>query len=160
MVRDGGSGHTGAGAPGGDMVRGWRLAWGLATTLVLLATVWPPWIFQGHPHWEQVAWVPLADPSGKPWELIANVLLFVPFGYAGARALRRELRGALLAVALAGLLSLTVEGAQVFAHGRFPSATDLVANLAGAAVGAGLARRQRGGQPADPQDRRRDQRPR
>ena len=124
--------------------RAFGAAWALAAAAILVLTLWPPDAFRAHGHWERISWVPFADPWGKPWELVANVLLFAPFGYLGTRALGAGRRAA-LAVALCGLaLSLAVETAQIFAHDHFPSATDVVANLLGAGAGAAVAAR-RGG---------------
>lgn len=129
------------GASGEVATRRWALVWLLATAVVLLATLWPPSAFQAHAHWERVTWMPLADPASKPWELLANILLFVPFGYAGARLLGSDRRAAVIVSVLGGALSVAVEGAQVFAHGHYPSATDVVMNLTGAVAGGVLARR-------------------
>lgn len=123
----------------------WTLLWLLSTAVVLVATLWPLSDFQDHAHWGRISWVPLADPAANTLEMVANVLLFVPFAYTGVRALGGGRRAMWLALAIAGLVSLSVEGAQVFAHGRFPSTTDLLTNLTGAVVGARLGRRRDAG---------------
>jgi VanZ family protein len=108
--------------------------------LILLATTWPLSRFQDHAHWARVEWVPLSRYV-RPFDLVANVLLFVPFGMAAAwGGPWRRVRSAVLA----GLLvSLCVELAQVFTHNRIATATDIVTNTTGALLGALLAPRQR-----------------
>jgi glycopeptide antibiotics resistance protein len=69
---------------------------------------------------------------------IANVVLFVPFGFFAAGALDRR-RGspvrdiAILAVAL--LVSVSIEALQVFVPGRTPSILDVIAQGAGTVLG-------------------------
>jgi glycopeptide antibiotics resistance protein len=87
------------------------------------------------PQWSRVHWVPFGDPADKPRDVIANVALFVPFGYsfAGGRSGRYRIAGALLA---ATAVSLSAEATQLFSTSRFPSATDVSAAIAGAVAGA------------------------
>jgi hypothetical protein len=81
------------------------------------------------PRW---AW----DPT--LWERLLNVLLFVPIGFLGV-PLRPK--WALWRWAAAGLVaSVTIEVVQVLMPGRDGSAWDVVANTAGAFVGALIAR--------------------
>ena len=117
------------------------IAWAGATVLILLVTAWPPSIYRAQPQWDAVRWLPLADMGSWPSGPAANLLLFLPFGYLGARCMGASRRSALAAVGLAVVLSFLVETAQLFAPGRYPSTTDVVANGAGAALGAALARR-------------------
>lgn len=120
----------------------WIGVWGLAVAAVLVVTVLPLSAVVDHPHWHRVAWIPFVDDGGDTWELAANLLLFLPFGYAGVRVLGPGRRSLVRVVALGALLSLGVESVQLFSHGRFPSSTDLVVNTAGAALAAALARRE------------------
>lgn len=113
----------------------------LAVTAVLVATLLPLSGYRAHAHWERVGWIPFADDRSRPWEMAANVLLFLPFGWSAARVLGGGRGGALAAAVAGALLSSSVELAQVFAHGRIASATDVVVNFAGAALGAALALR-------------------
>jgi glycopeptide antibiotics resistance protein len=77
-----------------------------------------------------------AAPFGSGWiEFGANVLLFVPLGFLLTLLLRRHWQGVLLALAL----SAGVELVQLVIPSRQPSLRDIVANVLGAAVGAGLA---------------------
>ncbi|HEV2145789.1 MAG TPA: VanZ family protein, partial [Longimicrobiaceae bacterium] len=76
---------------------------------------------------------------GEPFDLAANVLLFVPLGFLypltrahGRRALVLE------AAALGLILSGAIETAQLFERERYASAVDLLANGAGALAGAAL----------------------
>jgi glycopeptide antibiotics resistance protein len=63
--------------------------------------------------------------------MLANIALFVPFGFSYGR------RGAVWqAVAIAAALSVSAEATQLFSTTRFPSATDVTAALAGSALGA------------------------
>ena len=95
-----------------------------------------PWVgFTGKPQWHRVHLVPLGDPSDKPRDVLANVLLFVPFGYSAAG--RRSARsGFLFAIGAAAAVSLTAEASQLFSTQRYPSATDVSAAMVGAAIGA------------------------
>jgi glycopeptide antibiotics resistance protein len=111
-----------------------------AWALVIAAAV-VPWLgFQGHPHWDRVGWIPFGSPPFRARDMLANVALYVPFGFwyrPGSLAIRRDL---LPVVAWALALSAATEAAQVFSHGRFPSMTDVVTNVAGAALGVVLVR--------------------
>jgi glycopeptide antibiotics resistance protein len=108
--------------------------------LILLATTWPISRFQDHAHWADVEWVPFSE-FVRPFDIVANVLLFVPFGMALAwGADRRHVRRAVLA-ALA--LALAVELSQVYTHNRIATTTDVITNTAGAWLGAWLATRRR-----------------
>jgi glycopeptide antibiotics resistance protein len=113
--------------------------WALWVALIVAITVLPLDNFRGHSHWDQVNWIPFGGPRLKPFDVAANLGLFVPFGawwpFRTPVAARRR-RAIVVASAL--LLSASVELWQVYCHGRFPSATDLVANVAGAALGAWL----------------------
>ena len=101
-----------------------------------------PWTgFTARPQWSRVHAIPFSDPADRPRDFIANVALFVPFGFSFARKRRWP-----LAMPAAALLSLSAEATQLFCTVRFPSATDVTAAIAGAAVGAAclaLARRRR-----------------
>ncbi|MGH7491578.1 MAG: VanZ family protein [bacterium] len=80
-----------------------------------------------------------------PSDLLGNLLLFLPFGFA-LQGLRLERRGRLAASvwpAIFGgmLMSLAIESMQFFLKERFSSSNDWVMNVAGTAVGAALAQR-------------------
>ena|SRR5436190_17370643 len=91
-----------------------------------------PWSgLTSHPQWDRVHSIPFTDPADRPRDMIANIMLFVPFGYSYGR------RGAVWqAVAIAAAISVTAETTQLFSTTRFPSATDVTSALVGAALGA------------------------
>src|SRR5687767_1489999 len=75
----------------------------------------------------------------RPLDAARNFAYYVPAGIIGIEL------GLPLGptVAIAAGLSAAAETAQIFSRNRFPSATDLVLNTAGAAVGALYWRRRR-----------------
>jgi hypothetical protein len=99
-----------------------------------------PWPITTVPQWHRVHWIPLTDPADKPRDLVANVLLFVPFGY-GWRARHGASTRFLPVVLAAAAVSTSAEAAQLFGTERYPSATDVSAAIAGAAIGAWYRRR-------------------
>jgi glycopeptide antibiotics resistance protein len=101
--------------------------------VVILAIVVPWRSFQPHSHWDRVGWIAFVSPPVRFRDVILNSLLYLPFGYwhGGGSGKTRWLRTAGWAL----VLSISTELTQVFAHGRFPSATDVVANVAGAIWG-------------------------
>ena len=109
-----------------------------------------PWIgFTLDPQWERVHLVPLTGPGDKPRDMIANFILFVPFGYSVARR-RLLLPGLARAAGLAAVVSFSAEAMQVFSTERYPSGTDLSVAILGALAGAGAtfySRRQSKGRP-------------
>ena len=118
----------------------------LARNFLIVGVTTMPWSdFQGHAHWSMVCWIPFTDTLWSPGMLfnaLANVLLFVPFGYLYIRSQPRRYSASLLPLALlAVLLSASAELYQVYSHHRFPTATDIAANLIGAVVGGLLARK-------------------
>ncbi len=110
----------------------------LSIALIVLA-VFPWGDFQGHTHWAKVGWIPFVSRPVRLSDIVANVLLFMPFGAAVALNTRRS------AVAMATIggaaLSFLGETTQLYSHARFPSATDLVTNTVGAAIAALLVSR-------------------
>lgn len=117
-----------------------RVLLAISVASILLLTLAPIHGYHGHAHWERVQWVPFGERQLPARQAIANVALFVPFGWGLTRMLPRRWALA-LALAAGALLSTSVEAAQVFAHGRYPTATDVALNVLGAGVGAWLARR-------------------
>jgi VanZ family protein len=102
-------------------------------TTAIAGCVVPWWNLQDHPHLQNVGWIPLVSPPVRPFDMLANLALYVPFGiFASARRGRGPGRVAGWALAL----SLLTEATQVFSHGRYPSMTDVTMNTAGAWVGA------------------------
>lgn len=116
-----------------------RLAAWLAWTAVILRITLPFGDLQDHPHWGKVQWIPFVTPPIRLRDIIGNVVLYVPFGYAAARTLAPWIRARVLAVSLlAVLLSFAAETTQLYSHRRFPSSTDIVCNLVGGWCGAHL----------------------
>jgi VanZ family protein len=86
------------------------------------------------PQWHRVHPLPFSDPADELWDLSANLLLFVPFGYSFVRSRRRPaVIGAMLAAAA---VSITAEASQLFSTDRFPSGTDVAAAVVGSLAGA------------------------
>jgi len=83
---------------------------------------------------------------GSGWlEFLANILMFVPLGLLLTLLFAHPWRGVVLAL----LLSAGAELAQFVLPSRHPSLRDVLANVAGAAIGAAIAwllvlRRRRG----------------
>jgi glycopeptide antibiotics resistance protein len=112
--------------------------WGWWIGVVLLLS----FPFEGaaaRPHWDRINWVPFADTADGIADVVANVLLLVPFGWSLADPRRRARLGAVLAAAAAH--SIGAESLKLFSTTRYPSATDVSCAVAGALVGAALRRR-------------------
>jgi VanZ family protein len=115
---------------------------GLWLALVLMLTIVP--VGQARPP-QPIAFIPFLDAiqrvadghSSVPdaaSDIILNVIAFVPFGVIAA--LRWGRRWMTLAIVAAAALSTGIEIAQAIEGvGRFSSATDVVTNTAGAALG-------------------------
>ena len=116
------------------------LAWAglvVASGLVLVAAF--PWgDLQDHSHWQRIGWIPFESPPVRLRDMALNTLLCAPVGGFCGRMFRRPLWAAF---GLSLALSLTAEWTQVYSHTRFPSATDVTCNVAGAVVAAALMRR-------------------
>ena len=107
--------------------------------MALVTIVTFPW--EGlvwHSHWARVEWLPFQH-TVRPLDAVLNLLLYVPGGWLGARWGRSPAWIAAVGIGL----SLSAELLQVWSHGRSPSATDLLTNGLGLAIGAGLASRPR-----------------
>lgn len=108
----------------------------LVAWVAVLVAILVPWgDITDHTHWRKVTWIPFA-PRLRPFDIAANVLLFVPYGVLWRRA-RFETRwmGRPTAVLSATVLSVGAEAVQLYSHWRFPSATDVVTNVVGVLVG-------------------------
>jgi len=113
--------------------RGALAVWSAALLLVTL----PLADFQPRANWQHVAWIPFESPPFKWSDVIANVILYVPFGYAATRTWASS--GVWRAAAAAALLSTFAELSQLFSVTRIPSTTDIVCNVTGAALGVLIA---------------------
>jgi len=125
--------------------RGWWLLWFLWIGVIVGVTTLPWSDFQGHSHWSSVSWLPFADLElsfSFFFDLLANIILFFPFGWMLVLARSQHPPISLrLVLLLAGVLSTSVELFQSFCHGRIASATDLFTNSLGAILGASVALR-------------------
>ena len=120
----------------------WPLAWFYAAVIVY-ASLYPfeGWRVQGIAPWSF-----LTAPLPRYWtgfDVVSNVLGYAPLGFLGCvAALRLRPRGSPVwwVTSLALLLSLLLESLQMFLPMRVPSNVDLGLNVAGAWLGALLAR--------------------
>jgi len=108
----------------------------LIFSIALIAAIAYPWNdLQDHSHWARVGWIPFLSPPVRFFDIVANVVLFVPLGVAVAATSRKPIMSAgLFALAV----SIAVESLQLYSHSRFPSATDVVCNVVGAISAAYL----------------------
>lgn len=96
-----------------------------------------PWgDFQGHTHWANVGWFPFFSPPVRLTDIALNVLLFLPLGFFAGLS---KSNAALRAAAIALPISILGEWPQLYSHTRFPSATDVFCNVAGAIAGSLIA---------------------
>jgi VanZ family protein len=113
-----------------------------AASLAALAAELPWGDYQDHTHWRRVGWIPFVSPPVRPVDIAQNLLLLVPLGvFVGLQGEHSGRRAGLRAGFIALCLSFLGEWAQLYSHSRFPSATDMTCNVAGAAVAAVLAAR-------------------
>jgi glycopeptide antibiotics resistance protein len=121
--------------------------WLLSIALIVGITTMPWSNYVGHPHWDQVRWIPFYPPLAF-LDILGNVVLFLPFGYFFPRALRGSSSGRSwgLPVLLATALSTAVELFQVYTHNRMPATTDICTNLLGAMSGLAIHRSYDSGQ--------------
>jgi glycopeptide antibiotics resistance protein len=111
----------------------------LSSLLVLVADF--PWgDLQNHSDWGRVGWIPFVSPPYRLRDIVLNAILCAPLGGFAGRMFRWPLSSAFL---LALVLSLTGEWTQIYSHTRFPSATDVACNVAGAVIAAAFTRRLR-----------------
>jgi glycopeptide antibiotics resistance protein len=123
----------------------WWMIWA-AWTIVILGVTLPPFkYFVGHTHWDVVRWIPFYDYPLVLFDMFANFILFVPFGYLLKRALpgRFGRQAWILTFLLAVGISTGIELYQVFCHNRVPSTTDIVTNLLGAMIGVLMSQTRR-----------------
>lgn len=107
--------------------------------VILLITL--PWQdLRDHVHPTRIRWIPFISPPIRRRDIIGNILLYLPLGYFGRRVWGAS-RAAWPIALGAAFLSAATETAQLYSHFRFPSTTDLICNVLGAACGIWLARR-------------------
>lgn len=128
-----------------------HVLWFLFSIAIILAGVLPFYNFVGHSHWEAIEWVPFQRFIQSPEQRIdlsvdavANVLLFIPFGYLFPFVRKTGRKPAILRVLGAAVfLSISIELYQVFNHYRSPSMADVLTNSVGAIVGATIGRQKK-----------------
>lgn len=113
------------------------IAWAVG---ILMIGILPLSNFVGHSHWEYITWVPTLDDL-RSWkhifDLAANTILFIPYGYFLARSVGSSpARGSGIAIGSATLLSSGIEFYQVYCHNRHPSPLDIATNTLGSLIGA------------------------
>jgi uncharacterized protein (TIGR03790 family) len=112
---------------------------GLALCIaVALAADFPWGDFQGHTHWHNVGWIPFVSPPVRPGDIALNLLLFFPLGVFAARRVRAPAPALAQSALIAFVVSVIGEWTQLYSHTRFPSATDVACNVAGALLGTVL----------------------
>ena len=116
------------GAP--KRVRFWQL-W-----IVVIFVASGPWFgVTSTPQWDRLTWVPFTGAEDKLRDTIVNVALFLPLGWTLA-ARRAAPRGLLVAIGAGLATSFLAESMQLFCVLRDPSATDVLNNTIGSALGA------------------------
>ena len=113
----------------------------VAAIAAIVAADFPWGQLQNHAHWYKVAWIPFVSPPVRARDVAENIVLFVPLGVMLALTVRRHVMSATFLIAT--VLACAGELTQVFSHGRIPSTTDIVCNVAGACAGAWLITRRR-----------------
>lgn len=109
------------------------LAIACSTALILFAIL--PWRgFDPVGHWHRVGWIPFVSRPIGVFDVVGNLLLFVPLGasitlHAQRSALRRT-------AAVASVCSLFGEWSQIYSRYRYPTTQDILLNVIGAVVAA------------------------
>jgi glycopeptide antibiotics resistance protein len=121
----------------------WRtmLCLWLASVLFVISLPWSS--FDATPHWKNVQWIPFTHLNLHPAVLIEaalNLVAFIPVGYLAVRSLPPGAQRPFLLVSLLGFCSsVSIEVYQLFCHGRVPSTSDILMNVAGTEVGVWFA---------------------
>lgn len=132
--------------PTGSRLKTWTI-WFLLMVLAS-APLFPLNNFVGHPHWDQIRWIPFQNFAlswTKLLDVIGNTLWFMVFGYLLHYQLNWDSRSRwtiATITAIAGAVSLSAELFQVFCHNRIPSMTDVACNILGAGLGGYAAEKQ------------------
>jgi len=94
-----------------------------------------PWRgFDPEGHWHRIGWIPFVSSPIGIFEVVGNLLLFVPLGASIALHAQRSALRRTAAVALA--CSLFGEWSQIYSRYRYPSTQDIFINVVGAVVAA------------------------
>ena len=119
-----------------------RRVLGIVVALILYGSLYP-WQFFARNYGRSPLWILLhAWPSAidryQIWDVAVNITLYVPlgiFGFLAVSSRAPRLMRVLAPVALAVVLSASIEMLQLFDDSRSCSAADLVSNVTGAAAG-------------------------
>jgi VanZ family protein len=117
-----------------------RQAFAIVVLLIVYGSLYP-WDFIFDSHVQPLrtlltSWLAAVRGDFPTRDFVVNVALYVPLGATGFLALRR----AVPVMAFAAVLSTSIELAQAYHPLRFSNALDLIANVAGTAIGLVLAR--------------------
>src|SRR5215813_2673566 len=101
----------------------WRKLFFLCLISVLLVISLPWWKFDGTPHWENVYWIPFSGPVRLHpkviFEIVGNLVIFVPIGFLFVRSFSPGIRQPLLWVTAVGLVSsFSIEVYELFCRYR------------------------------------------
>jgi glycopeptide antibiotics resistance protein len=115
----------------------WWGLWLISIAVIVSVTTLPLSNYMGHTHWDAVRWIPFRHHPLSVRDVLANVALFIPFGFCLGRAMVKAHRWkrVLLALVFSAVLSSAVEYFQVYCHNRIPSTTDICTNVLGAVLG-------------------------
>jgi VanZ family protein len=116
-----------------------RLLFLIYLALVAYASLYPLAGWRGHGLWPFEFLTAPWPRHVLAYDLVSDVLGYVPLGLLAVLALAPRLRGpraALAATALGALLSVVLESAQTYLPARVPSNVDVLCNAAGALLGA------------------------
>ena len=126
-------------------VNNYKIAWVLWVVLIVVATTLPWSNFHSYvdpAKLHRVVWVPFQGvrlSTRRILDIADNIFLFIPFSYLYLRSLAsNHLRGLVTILLTSVLLSVAIEGAQLFNASRFTSMTDVVTNIIGAVLGVGF----------------------
>lgn len=118
----------------------------IVVALILYGSLYP-WEFHARHYGHNPLWILLHTwPTGAfdrylVWDIVVNITLYLPlgiFGYLAVSARASRMARILAPLALALALSASIEMLQLFDDSRQCSGTDVVSNVAGAAVGVGV----------------------
>jgi len=122
-----------------DLKLSWRNVWFCCALFIIGVATYPCSDFRGYADLDRVVWVPFQHMRHS-LDALANIALYVPFGFSYIQSRLHERKYGVVKVALlATLLSVSCEFYQVFCHSRHPTMTDVTSNLVGGVIGALIA---------------------
>ena len=115
----------------------YRLLLGCWICIVVAVTTYPWARFVPSIQWHRINWVPFYGVPILPGDIVANILLFFPFGFLWVVAYRyiEAIKSIGFVILLSFGLSMSVEIIQGFSLARFPSVTDVIFNVVGGGFG-------------------------